>query len=193
MTHVPFVDVLRQETIKLHTPHQLQGRVKTTGTPTFQGYVNWIAQQKRVHQVLAQFPVQPKIDFVDALDTELYFLELEATWQNTLITIPHTSPYATYLTSLPEPLLGCHWYNVVFAHVAGGTTAVAQTARDVLPKGWIETSSVFQHHGDAQDLRDALELHVSSWTPEERDACLAETPVAFSYLSQLHRVLTEEK
>jgi hypothetical protein len=187
----PFVDILRHETIKMHTSQQLQRRVQVTGTPTFQGYVTWIAQQKRIHHALARFPVAPKVDFVDAFDTELYFLELEATWRNQLIHIPSQSAYAAYIESLPTPRLGCHWYNVLFAHIAGGNTAVANTARDVLPRGWIDTSSVFQHECDPSDLRAALELEASSWTEAERRQCIDETQVAFSYVSALNRVLTD--
>jgi len=135
--------------------------------------------------------VQPKFDFVEALDEELYFLELEAAWRDELIQQPRTTPYTTYLSTLPRGLLGCHWYNVVFAHVVGGNTAVANTARDVLPKGWIETSKVFNHEVDPQSLRDAFELEASSWTSGERRGCLLETPVAFAYISGLHRELTD--
>lgn len=191
----PFVNALRHETIALHSATQLSGHVDPptlrARQPTFQGYVRWIAHQRHIHQALKRFPVQPKFDFVEALETELYYLDLEAAWRDELVYQPEVTPYAAYLSTLPHALLGCHWYNVVFAHVVGGNTAVANTARDVLPKGWIETSGVFNHGCDAESLRDALELEASAWTSNERRGCLLETPVAFAYISGLHRELTD--
>jgi hypothetical protein len=195
----PFVDAMRQETMRLHSAAQKRGEF-TTPNPSFAGYVRWIRHQREIHHTLRQFPVQPKIDLVEALDLELYYLELDATWNDALLPGHDPSPYAAYLDTLTEgtihsPKLGCHIYNVVLAHLAGGNIHVAMSAASVLPKGWIETSDFFNVAKDrdaATDLKTAFDEYCQSqWTETQRQKCLLETPQAFRYGAELHRLLND--
>lgn len=196
MTMMPFVDAMRQETMRLHTVAQKRGEF-TTPNPSFTGYVRWIQHQRQLHHALKRFEVQPKIDLVETLDTELYFLELHATWCDTLLPATTSSPYATYLESLDDAHLGCHFYNIVCAHLAGGNIYVAQSAKAALPKGWIETSDFFNVANTrdlATNLKEAFETYCQSqWTLQQRETCLGETPRAFAYGTLLHDVLNENE
>jgi len=189
-----FVQQMRTATITLHTAQQLRGDVAPRGRPTFHGFMKYMAEQRHVHHALREtFPVRTKADFVGALDTDLFFLELEAWHADLPLIIPTTykSDYAAFLYTLPAHRVGCHWYNLVFAHLVGGNKAVASAAAEVLPKNWIESSEFFSRidRDEVDALRDAFEAHAQLWTPEQRDECLGETKRAFSKVGDMNGVM----
>ena len=199
MTTTPFVDAMRQETMRLHSVAQKRGEF-TTPNPSFPGYVRWIQHQRQIHHALKRFEVQPKVDLVEALDTELYFLELHATWCDTLLPATPSSAYAAYLDSLDDARLGCHFYNVACAHLSGGNIYVATSAKSAVPNGWIETSDFFNVANTepsremATNLKEAFETYCQTeWTSQQRETCLEETPRAFAYGTLLHDVLNENE
>lgn len=150
-----------------------------------------------MHAALTEFPVRLPVNFVEALETDLWFLELEA-WHADmpwLMQDPYTSEYAAALHGLPTPQLACHWYNLVFAHLVGGNRRVAEAAvADVLPPNWFDASEFYGLPArvtpdDLADLRDRLEAEARRWTPQARRACLNETPEAFARASKLNAIL----
>lgn len=191
----PFVQRLRTETIDLHSSSQLKGHHAAPRVNLI-GYTQWIKAQKDVHIRLQKFPLQPKIDYVEALDTELFYLDMELYHQDITLDIDAMplSEYAMYLECIQDQqhILGCHWYNVVFAHLVGGNTYVAKSAAHVLPPNWIETSDFFQpvEHDSVAALRQGLEdLAMTSWTEEQRQQCVTETFMAFRLGTQMHHLL----
>lgn len=153
-----------------------------------------MAEQREIHRVLRrEFPIRTKVNYVDALDTDLWYLELDA-WIADLpciVSEPYTSEYAKYIESLPVHVMGCHWYNIVFAHLAGGNRAVMEAASSVLPENWTSTSEFLKPASSEEidGLRDAFEKEAASWTDDQRHACLLETPSAFEKLTRLQKMI----
>uniref|UniRef100_A0A804R8U0 PRONE domain-containing protein n=1 Tax=Zea mays TaxID=4577 RepID=A0A804R8U0_MAIZE len=108
-------------------------------------------------------------------------------------TIPKPSAPGTTYTSLLEDLSEedpqafiCHFYNVYFAHTAGG--------RMIGKKGFREDSKdleFYKWEGNLsqllQNVRNKLNQVASSWSREEKDHCLEETEKSFSYSGGLLR------
>lgn len=191
-----FVNRLKTETITLHSGSQLKG-VHHTPNPSIQGYTKWIRAQRDIHARLQTFPIQPKVDLVECLDTELFYLDLELHRQDIPLNISELpeSDYATYLENLQMHVLGCHWYNVVFAHLVGGNTFVAKSVTNALPARWIETSDFFRLKPDTMQieaLRQSLEDHAQQkWSEIQRDQCVRETSAAFRLGTELHQLLKD--
>lgn len=195
-----FANVLKARTRSLHTAQQLRGEVPRPSGPrpgALTNFARYLAEQRAVHAALTKFPVRLPVDFVEALETDLWFLELEA-WHADmpwLLQDPYASEYAAALHGLSTPQLGCHWYNLVFAHLAGGNRRVAEAAvADVLPPTWLDTSVFYGLPAqvtpdDLADLRDRLEAEARRWTPQARRACVNETPQAFARASRLNALL----
>lgn len=194
-----FVNVLKARTRSMHSENQLRGQVAPKPT-TLTNFARYLAEQRAVHAALRTFPVRlpPAVDFVEALDTDLWFLELE-TWHADmpwLLQDPYVSEYATFLADLPIPRLACHFYNVVFAHLVGGNRRVAEAALDgVLPvPEWLDASEFYRLPArvsaeDLEDLRDRLEAEARRWTRADRRACADETADAFARASRLNALL----
>jgi hypothetical protein len=200
-----FVNVLKARTRSLHTAQQLRGEVHRPAGPARPGaitnFARYLAEQRAVHAALTQFPVRLPVDFVEALETDLWFLELEA-WHADmpwLLQDPYASDYAAALDGLPMPQLACHWYNLVFAHLVGGNRRLADAAvADVLPPHWLDTSAFYGLPArvtpdDLDDLRDRLEAEARRWSPQARRACVDETPRAFARASTLNAFLLPKK
>lgn len=195
-----FVNVLKARTRSMHTAHQLRGQVVTPkGPTTLTNFARYLAEQRAVHAALRRCPVRlpPAVDFVEALDTDIWFLELEA-WHADmpwLLQDPYVSEYAAFLADLPTPRLACHFYNAVFAHLVGGNRRVAEAALDgVLPPSWLDASEFYRlpmrvSVDDLQDLRDRLEAEARRWTRADRRACVKETTEAFARASRLNALL----
>lgn len=188
------IDALRLASRNMHTPQQLARKVTPATPPSFSGFSKYMAETREVHRVLhREFPIRPRENFVEALDTDLWFLELEA-WNADLpmfVQEPYSSNYAKYLDELPKHKLGCHWYNLLFAHLVGGNRVLAETASSVLPKGWIASSEFFQIPGKTTKeetfaLQSAFEKEALTWTKLERQECLDETPLVFEYATDLN-------
>lgn len=192
MSTPSFGQRLKLETIRLHTQSQLHGKHHAPNV-SLSGYTAWIKAQRDVHQRFATFPIQPKVDYVEALDTELFYLDMELYGQNIELDIEALPlcDYAMYLEDLPRHIMTCHWYNVIFAHLVGGNTFVAKSASHVLPPKWIETSDFFQPTDPETivAMRSALDTLAGTWTETERDQCVAETGTAFKLGTRMHDLL----
>ncbi|TVU08086.1 hypothetical protein EJB05_41471 [Eragrostis curvula] len=99
--------------------------------------------------------------------------------------------YATYLEELSEKdpqAFICHFYNVYFAHTAGGRMIGKKVAEKILNKKELE---FYKWEGNLsqllQNVRNKLNQVASSWSREEKDHCLEETEKSFAYSGDLLR------
>lgn len=199
-----FVNVLKARSRSLHTAQQLRGTpvaVPAQSVPrpgALTNFARYLAEQRAVHTVLkAEFPVRLPADFEEALDTDLWFLELEA-WNADmpwLLQDPYTGDYAAHVRGLPPSRLACHFYNLAFAHLVGGNRRVAEAAvADVLPPTWFDTSEFYRLPArvspeDLEDLRERVEAEARRWTRADRRACVDETAEAFARASRMNAIL----
>lgn len=111
---------------------------------------------------------------------------------------PPTGPglaYAAFLRNLAEmspPAFLCHYYNFYFAHTAGGRMIGAQVSKLALDM-WM--GDFYKWDGEVKDLvasvREKLNEVADSWSRDEKDSCLRETPRTFSYSGTLLREITK--
>ena len=101
--------------------------------------------------------------------------------------------YAVYLQSLaqsdPQSFL-CHWYNVYFAHTAGGRMIGAKVTQVLeLPP----SLRFYAWEGDLNAhmaaVREAINQVAEGWTREEKDRCLGETQKSFELSGKLLRLI----
>ncbi|KAJ8431860.1 hypothetical protein Cgig2_023504 [Carnegiea gigantea] len=101
--------------------------------------------------------------------------------------------YATFLEELakkdPQAFI-CHFYNVYFAHSAGGRMIGKKVAEKILNKKELE---FYKWDGNLrqllQNVRDKLNLVAENWTREEKNHCLEETQKSFKYSGQILRLI----
>eukprot|EP00741_Cyanophora_paradoxa_P008063 tig00001253_g7802.t1 len=101
--------------------------------------------------------------------------------------------YAALLTDLAKndpPAFICHFYNVYFAHTAGGRM-IGKMLCDSLLDG--RTLEFYKWEGEVTDLlaavKEKLEAVADGWSREQKDHCLAETQKSFQYSGGLMAAL----
>eukprot|EP00267_Zea_mays_P053206 XP_020406319.1 heme oxygenase 1, chloroplastic-like [Zea mays] len=110
-------------------------------------------------------------------------------------TIPKPSAPGTTYASLLEDLSEedpqafiCHFYNMYFAHTAGGRMIGKKVSKKILNNKELE---FYKWEGNLsqllQNVRNKLNQVASSWSWEEKDHCLEETEKSFSYSGGLLR------
>jgi hypothetical protein len=110
-----------------------------------------------------------------------------------LLTRPPSPPPSSYLTQLAAtdaPGFLCHWYNVYFAHTAGGRmigTKVASMILDGASLAFYEWEGDLATHMAA--VRDAINDVAEGWSRAEKDRCLEETGLSFKYSGELLRLI----
>ncbi|KAE8682895.1 Heme oxygenase 1 [Hibiscus syriacus] len=107
-----------------------------------------------------------------------------------------TSPgvtYAEYLKELSEKdpqAFICHFYNIYFAHSAGGRMIGKKVAEKILDNKELE---FYIWDGDLsqllQNVRDKLNKVAESCTREEKNHCLEETEKSFKYSGDILRLI----
>merc|ERR1719163_539645 len=97
--------------------------------------------------------------------------------------------YATMLRELAAsdaPAFVCHFYNVYFAHTAGGQM-IGKKVWDMLLDG--RTLDFYQWEGDLPEMMAAVKADINTlaegWTEEQRQHCLDETMKSFQYSGAL--------
>uniref|UniRef100_A0A804Q4G0 PRONE domain-containing protein n=1 Tax=Zea mays TaxID=4577 RepID=A0A804Q4G0_MAIZE len=104
-------------------------------------------------------------------------------------TIPKPSAPGTTYASLLEDLSEedpqafiCHFYNVYFAHTAGGRMIGKKVSEKILNNKELE---FYKWEGNLsqllQNVHNKLNQVASNWSREEKDHCLEETEKSFSY------------
>ncbi|KAF8410028.1 hypothetical protein HHK36_002548 [Tetracentron sinense] len=113
------------------------------------------------------------------------------------IVIPEPSSpgisYAQYLEEIAEksaPLFLCHFYNIYFAHIAGGQVIAKQVSEMLLEGRELE---FYRWEGDVtvlwKDVREKLNKLGEHWSRDEKNRCLREATKSFRFLGQIVRLI----
>ncbi|KAJ6747276.1 HEME OXYGENASE 1 CHLOROPLASTIC-RELATED [Salix koriyanagi] len=199
-----FVEEMRFVAMKLHTREQAKEGEKEVKEkeeeavrkwePSVDGYLKFLVDSKLVYDTLegivekAVFPFYAEFRNTGLERSEKLAKDLE--WfKEQGYTIPEpSSPGATYSQILQEmsekdpQAFICHFYNIYFAHSAGGRMIGRKVAEQLLEKKELE---FYKWDGDLsqllQNVRDKLNKVAESWTREEKDHCLEETEKSFKH------------
>lgn len=204
-----FVDEMRMIAMKLHTKDQAKdGEREPEGPPlrkwepSIQGYLRFLVDSKIVYDTLEMIINKASSDYyaefretglerTDALTKDLeWFKE-----QGHVIPEPSYAGlnYSNYLEELasidPQAFL-CHFYNIYFAHTAGGRMIGKKVAANILEKKELE---FYKWDGDLsqllQNVRGKLNKVAEGWTREEKDHCLEETEKSFKFSGDILRLI----
>lgn len=170
--------------------------------PTKEGYLSFLVESKAVydamegvmasgdHPMFSQF-TKTGLERGQALAQDIAWFEAQG------MRAPSASgagvSYATYLRQLalkdPQSFL-CHWYNVYFAHTAGGRMIGAKVASMLeLPA----SMAFYAWEGDLNahmtQVRESINSVAEGWSREEKDRCLGETQKSFELSGQLLRLI----
>ncbi|KAG6723926.1 hypothetical protein I3842_03G232600 [Carya illinoinensis] len=207
-----FVEEMRFVAMKLHTKDQAkegekdvkepEERPVAKWDPTIDGYLRFLVDSKLVYDTLegivekAAFPAYAEFRNTGLERSEKLGKDLE--WfkeQGHAIPEPSTPgvTYAQYLKELsekdPQAFL-CHFYNVYFAHSAGGRMIGKKVAETILNKKELE---FYKWDGDLsqllQNVREKLNKVAEGWTREEKNHCLEETEKSFKHSGEILRLI----
>ncbi|CAM6082795.1 unnamed protein product [Calypogeia fissa] len=205
-----FVEEMRFVAMKLHTKDQSKEGEKedkeiqpvAKWQPTVEGYLKFLVNSKKVYDTLeeiVQTAVHPSYaEFQNTGLERSARLEKDLEW---FASEGHEIPplgdagkkYAELLKNLSEtdpPAFICHFYNVYFAHSAGGKF-IGQKVADVVIDG--KVLEFYKWDGDLQTLlanvKEKLNKVAQEWTREQKDHCLKETEMSFKYSGELLRLI----
>lgn len=207
-----FVEEMRAVAMKLHTREQAREGEKeakgpeekspTQWEPTIEGYLKFLVDSKLVYDTLERIveeaPVPYYAEFRNTGLERSASLAKDLEWfreQGYFIPEPSAPglAYASYLEELakkdPQAFI-CHFYNVYFAHTAGGRMIGKKVAEKLLNKKELE---FYKWDGDLrqllQNVRDKLNKVAENWTREEKNHCLEETEKSFKYSGEILRLI----
>ncbi|KAF9613507.1 hypothetical protein IFM89_008354 [Coptis chinensis] len=204
-----FVEEMRFVAMKLHTKDQSKEGEKPADVqpimkwePTVEGYLRFLVDSKVVYDTLetivqkAVYPSYAEFRNTGLERSEKLAKDLE--WfkeQGHAIPEPSSTglSYALYLEDLsekdPQAFL-CHFYNVYFAHSAGGQMIGKKVAEKILNSKELE---FYKWDGDLSQLlhgvREKLNRVAESWSREEKNHCLEETEKSFKHSGQILRLI----
>lgn len=105
--------------------------------------------------------------------------------------------YAQLLRNLAEddvPAFLCHYYNIVFAHNAGGMMIGKILAKKLLDGTTLE---FYKYDADVKELgavvKADLDKVAASWTDEERQRSVDQTKNSFKYAGSLMKCITQSE
>jgi heme oxygenase len=204
-----FVEEMRFVAMKLHTKDQAkegekepQGQPVAKWEPAVEGYLMFLVDSKLVYDTLegivskADFPEYGEFRNTGLERSESLAKDLE--WfKEQGYSIPEPSApgisYARYLEELsqkdPQAFI-CHFYNIYFAHTAGGRMIGKKVAEKILNGKELE---FYKWNGDLkqllQNVRDKLDRVAENWTREEKNHCLEETEKSFKLSGDILRLI----
>lgn len=206
-----FVEEMRFVAMKLHTRDQAKEGEKKPESgsqpiakwePTVEGYLKFLVDSKLVYDTLdaiiskASCPFYAEFRNTGLERSEQLAKDLQ--WfKEQGHTIPEPSSpglsYARYLEELSEKdpqAFICHFYNIYFAHTAGGRMIGRKVAEKILEKKELE---FYKWDGDLsellQNVRDKINQVASGWSREEKNHCLEETEKSFKYSGEILRMI----
>lgn len=204
-----FVEEMRFVAMKLHTKDQAKEGEKESDAkpiakwePSIEGYLKFLVDSKIVYDTLesivdkASCPWYAEFKNTGLERSDKLAKDLE--WfkeQGHVIPEPSSIglSYASYLEDLSEndpPAFICHFYNVYFAHSAGGRMIGKKVAEKILDK---EVLEFYKWDGELsqllQNVRDKLNKVASNWSREEKNHCLEETEKSFKYSGEILRLI----
>ncbi|CAI0542923.1 unnamed protein product [Linum tenue] len=212
-----FVEEMRFVAMKLHTREQAKEGEKEVKKPEEQaipkwepsvdGYLRFLVDSKLVYDTLeAIVDSAPHSIYAEFKNTGLErsaSLAKDLEWfKEQGYTIPEPSSpgvtYSEYLKELadndPQAFI-CHFYNIYFAHSAGGRMIGRKVAEKILDNKELE---FYKWEGDLsqilQNVRDKLNKVAENWSREEKNHCLEETERSFKHSGEILRlVLSSEE
>ena len=209
-----FVEEMRFVAMKLHTREQApkEGEKKpepeqkpmAQWQPTKEGYLKFLVESKAVYEAMEDIVASGASPIYAAfVDTGLERAEplaKDIAWfqsEHGLEAPPADGPgaeYAQFLKELAEtspPEFICHFYNVYFAHSAGGKMIGRKVSEMILNGKELE----FYKWGGAgleeslASVKAKLNQAAEGWSREEKDRCLEETSKSFQLSGKLLRLI----
>lgn len=207
-----FVEEMRFVAMKLHTKDQAKEGEKevtkpeeqkiTKWEPSADGYLRFLVDSKLVYDTLegiidmAAYPSYAEFKNTGLERSGPLAKDLEWFKEKGYAIPEPSSPgrnYAEILKELSEKdpqAFICHFYNVYFAHSAGGRMIGKKVAAQILNNKDLE---FYKWDGDLsqllQNVRDKLNKVAESWTREEKNHCLEETEKSFKYSGEILRLI----
>lgn len=207
-----FVEEMRIKAMKLHTRGQAkdgQAQEKEEAQkplpqwkPTVEGYIQFLVDSKAVYDTMeAIVDKAPHASYAEFRNTGLERTAALAKdldyFRSEGYTIPEPSEagltYSKLLEELSEsnpPAFICHFYNVYFAHSAGGRM-IGRKVSDMILGG--RELEFYKWDGELSELLDKVKLKINEvadhWSREEKDKCLQETELSFKYSGSLLKLL----
>ncbi|EOA27657.1 hypothetical protein CARUB_v10023804mg [Capsella rubella] len=207
-----FVEEMRFVAMRLHTKDQAKEGEKETKSieerpvakwePSVEGYLKFLVDSKLVYDTLEQiiqdsnFPTYTEfkntgLERSDKLATDLEWFK-EQGYEIPEPTAPGKT-YSQYLKDLAEKdpqAFICHFYNIYFAHSAGGRMIGRKVAEKILDNKELE---FYKWDGELsqllQNVREKLNKVAEEWTREEKNHCLEETEKSFKYSGEILRLV----
>ncbi|KAK9828681.1 hypothetical protein WJX72_001504 [[Myrmecia] bisecta] len=209
-----FVEEMRFVAMRLHTKDQApkEGGQKPAEVPfqkwqpTREGYLRFLAESKAVYDTLEQIVADADHpDYARFQNTGLEraaALAKDIAWFQSEFglsppELQEDGPGRTYARLLqqlakddPQAFI-CHFYNIYFAHTAGGRMIGTKVASMILDNKQL---AFYQYEGDFRQYLEAVKGDLNAvadgWTREQKDHCLQETEKSFSYSGGLLRTIT---
>eukprot|EP00250_Pteridium_aquilinum_P004467 c14671_g1_i1 orf=206-1051(+) len=206
-----FVEEMRFVAMKLHRKDQSSEGEKAAEAddkplakwePSIAGYLKFLVDSKAVYDTMETIVQEaPHPSYAEFRNTGLEraaALSKDLEWfkgQGYEIPEPGEpgSTYAAYLKELAEtdpPAFICHFYNVYFAHSAGGRMIGKQVAQKILDGAELE---FYKWDGDLKEtlagVKEKLNKVAESWTREEKNRCLQETEKSFKNSGKILRLI----
>lgn len=208
-----FVEEMRFVAMKLHTKDQApkEGGKEASShpmpqwQPTREGYLNFLNESRLVYETLERIVTEAKHpDFAKFQNTGLErseALRRDIAWFKEEFGLEPANPTedgpgSTYSRKLEElantdpPAFICHFYNIYFAHTAGGRMIGTKVAAMILDRRELE---FYKYETDYKVLlsgvRDKINAVAEGWSREEKDHCLQETEASFKYSGGLLRLV----
>ncbi|EOY31064.1 hypothetical protein QUC31_019963 [Theobroma cacao] len=207
-----FVEEMRFVAMKLHTREQAkegekevkepEERPVVKWEPSVDGYLKFLVDSKLVYDTLegiiekAAFPFYAEFRNTGLERSEKLSKDLQWFKEQGYAIPEPSSPgvtYAEYLKELSEKdpqAFICHFYNIYFAHSAGGRMIGKKVAEKILDNKELE---FYKWDGDLsqllQNVRDKLNKVAESWTRDEKNHCLEETEKSFKHSGKILRLI----
>ena len=212
-----FVEEMRFVAMKLHTREQApkEGKKKAEKVPeqkpmaqwqpTKEGYLKFLVESKAVYdamEAIVASNADPMYNaFIDCGLERSEALDKDIQWfRETLkMEVPEAKgagkDYADFLNNLAKespPRFLCHFYNVYFAHSAGGKMIGRKVSEMILDGKELEFY-IWNKNGGLEkslaEVKENLNEAAEKWTREEKDICLEETSKSFQLSGALLRLI----
>jgi len=178
---------MKERVIQIHTKQQLQNTFVKRWRDQ-EHFMKYLAQRQKIHNVLD--PIIPgvmDIGLTHRLHTDLQSLHIDYTH-----IIPTENLYLEYLTALSQNKargeLVAHAYCFVLAHISGGGTQIASSAKGVLPPWFLQQSEYFNIENRDKirdDMIRSIDQEATYMTPIEMVECVQEVDTAYRFISLL--------
>eukprot|EP00262_Sarcandra_glabra_P005447 TRINITY_DN1705_c0_g2_i1.p1 TRINITY_DN1705_c0_g2~~TRINITY_DN1705_c0_g2_i1.p1 ORF type:complete len:307 (+),score=54.80 TRINITY_DN1705_c0_g2_i1:38-922(+) len=173
-----------------------------TWQPSMDGFLKYLVDSKLVFETLERIVDESNhVAYAYFRNTGLERLEglskdLEWFSEQDFVIPPPSSPgisYAQYLDEVGEksaPSFLCHFYNIYFAHIAGGQVIGKRVSEKLLEGRELE---FYKWDGDVpellKDVRDKLNMLGEHWSRDEKNRCLREAAKSFKFSGQIVRLI----